>query len=114
MKLNRRKLRRLIEASLYEQASVLQAIPDGEAVGGVAGQITTGAPKDITDLLKMIYGSYQKELNAFNPIVLAMVASGNSDNLMAVYERASNSFEDKEAGLKAVFERMQDLAREYQ
>jgi len=92
MRLNRRKLRILIESMINESPQA-------------------NKPEDITDLLKMIARSYVKEMRAFDPLALAMVASGNANNLMAVYERASNSFEDKEAGLKAVLERMQELAR---
>ena len=92
MRLNRRKLRRLIETMVNES-------PQADK------------PAGITDLLRMIAQSYMNELEAFNPVTLAMVASGNANNLMAVYERASKSYEDKEAGLKAVLERMQELAR---
>ena len=94
MRLNRRKLRILIESIIHESPQ-------------------ENKPEGITDLLAMVARSYKKELDAFNPLILAMVASGNAENLMAVYERGSKSFEDKEAGLKAVFERMQELARNY-
>ena len=92
MKLNRRKLRILIESMVNESPQ-------------------ENKPKGITDLLAMIASSYTRELKAFDPITLAMVASGNADMLMAVYKKGSKSYEDKEAGLKAVFERMQELAR---
>ena len=103
MRLNKRKLRRLIESEMIAQVKAANLEKNKEHKVG-----------NIADLMLLLTREPRQELASMHPGYLAYAAVVHADTLMHVYNRASKGGENQLAGLNAVYQRLRELARNHE